>query len=375
MDDISDFSNASLSSPLSPNQSPPGYGTEMNAANSTTQEAPEANSRASRPQTGDLNLESVIRSATSSRTTTQSIGTYLVENLKASGTPRRANSDTIEPEGIFFNTSSTTQKLLSSLLEEECFSELPSEEHLSRLLTFYAENIYPIFPIINIKSFETDIDRNSKILLSQAMCLLASTNPQCKGMLYLRGRESLLTPRLFGRRLFCAMRCVVEVGAVTNKMVQIQALGALALFNEGLEGPVTASQSCAKMIQLVHTLGLHVQMEHEQEEEHAVTALCCAWAVDRLNAAIHGRPVAMHERDMGRDFNKCIESQSPAFRLLLRVIAQLDKVIDLYRPQQKSKPIETELNCPRFEELIISAQCTNLQERFLSKYNVPSFSS
>ncbi|OKL61767.1 hypothetical protein UA08_02465 [Talaromyces atroroseus] len=370
---ISDTSNVSVASPLSSAQPQSGNGTEMIASSSSnTQEAsPEDNSHASRPATGDLNLESAYQTVSSSKPATQSTGTWLVENLKASGTPKRVSGDAIMPEGIFSNTNSATQKLLASLLEEECFSELPSEQPLSKLLTYYAEEVYPVFPIVNIKSFETDIDRNSKILLSQAMCLIASMSPQCTEFLYLRGRDDLLLdPRLFANRLFCAMRCVIDVGTITNKMVQLQALGALSLYSEGQEGPTLAAQFCAKMIQLVQTLGLHVQMENKHEEEHAVTALCCAWAIDRMNAAIHGRPVSMHERDIGRDFNECIEAQSPAFRLLLRVVSQLNQVIDLYRPQKNTKPAETEFICPRFEDLVISAHGANLEDKFLNTIEV-----
>jgi Fungal specific transcription factor domain len=372
VNDISETSNVSTDTRLSPEHREPrsGHGYGTNDPNS--QEASEDSSRTSRRFIGDLNPESVFRSATSPATATrgfpsqEGIGTWLVENLKSSENPRESDSHS-KPEGIFFtpNASSTTQKLLSSFLEEECFLELPSEIYLSQLLLFYAEKIYPMFPIIDIKFFQSDIEHNSKILLSQAMCLLASTNPQCKGMLYLRGKNDLLPPRLFGYRLFCAMRCIIDIGLISNKIVQIQALGALALFTEGPEGPEAAAQLHGKMIQLVYTLGLHVQSQHDKEE-YEVTSLCCAWAIDRLNAAIHGRPVLMHERDMDRDLNKCIHSQSPAFRLLLLVISQLDQVIDLYRPNSKSA--ETEFNCPAFEDLIVSAQCVNLPAGFLSKY-------
>lgn len=344
----------------------------LEAAQYSNQESHRDSSiRSSRRFIGDLNPESVFRSVTSPERTTRgqssqdSVGTWLVDNLASSG--HRSENCTTLQSSIFFNPSPATQKLLSSLLETECFNVLPPIPYLSQLLSFYVEEIHPLLPLIDIKSFQTDIDRTSKILLSQAMCLLASMNPQCKSSLYLPNETSLLPPRIFGRRIFCAMRCAIELGAVTNRLVLIQALGSLSLFTEGPEGPETASQLCAKMIQLVHTLGLHIQRGSAHEEEYEVTCLCCAWALDRLNAAIHGRPVLMHERDIGMDLDKCFEVQKPAFRLLLSVISQLDRVIDLYRPHSTSKDAAIESNYPQFDDIVVSAQCINLNARLLSK--------
>ncbi|PCH07219.1 Transcription factor [Penicillium occitanis (nom. inval.)] len=334
----------------------------------------DSNLGSSRRFIGDLNPESVFRSVTSPEATTRgqssqdSVGTWLVDNLASSG--RESKNRTTMQNSIFFDPSPATQKLLSSLLETECLNVLPPTPYLPQLLSFYVEEMHPLLPLIDIKSFETNIDRDSKILLSQAMCLLASMNPQCKSLLYLSDKTETLPPRIFGRRIFCAMRCAIELGAVTNRMVLIQALGALCLFTEGPEGPETASQLCAKMIQLVHTLGLHIQRGAAHEEEYEVTCLCCVWALDRLNAAIHGRPVLMHERDIGMDLDKCFKVQIPAFRLLLTVISQLDQVIDLYRPHSTSKGTMIESNYPQFDDMVVSAQCNNLNAKLLSTIEI-----
>lgn len=344
----------------------------LEAAQYSNQESQRDSSlRSYRRFVGDLNPETVFRSVTSPETTTRgqsiqnSVGTWLVDNLVSSG--REAENRTTMQSSIFFNLNPASHKLLTSLFETECFNVLPPTPYLSQLLSFYVEEIHPLLPLIDIKSFERNIDRDSKVLLSQAMCLLASMNPQCKSLLCLPDENGLLTPRTFGRRIFSAMRCAIELGAVTNRMVLIQALGSLSLFTEGPEGPETASQLCAKMIQLVQTLGLHIQRGSAHEEEYEVTCLCCAWALDRLNAAIHGRPVLMHERDIGMDLAKCFEVQNPAFRLLLSVISQLDQVIDLYRPHSTSKDAAVESNYPQFDDIVVSAQCTNLNARLLSK--------
>jgi hypothetical protein len=62
----------------------------------------------------------------------------------------------------------------------------------------------------------------------------------------------------------------------------------------------------------------------------------CAWTIDRLNAAFHGRPVLMHERDFDLGMKQCIARYKPAFQVMLRVVDLLDKVISLYRPPKRS---------------------------------------
>ncbi|EHK99801.1 hypothetical protein M7I_4296 [Glarea lozoyensis 74030] len=45
-----------------------------------------------------------------------------------------------------------------------------------------------------------------------------------------------------------------------------------------------------------------------------------------MNAAFNGRPVLMHERDIGLDMFKSFQEQKyPCFRLLLEVVKLLDK--------------------------------------------------
>lgn len=321
---------------------------------------------------GESNPESVFRSVVSPEMTTReqssqnSIGIWLAESVTLEE-QRQSQNHSVEQGGIFFNPSPATQKMLSSLLETECFSVLPPKPFLSRLLSFFVEEIHPLLPMVNLNFFQKDIDRRSKILLSQAMCLLVSMCPQYEKLLHLPNGNDPLPPRLFGRRIFSAMRVAIELGAVTNKMVLIQALGMMSLFSEGPEGPETASQLCAKMIQLVYTLGLHLQGVSGHDDGHEITCLCCVWALDRLNAAIHGRAVLMHERDIGRNLQKSFESQKPAFRLLLAVISHLDQVIDLYRPQSTRQDTEIAINYPQFDDLVVSSQGTTLHAKLLSE--------
>jgi hypothetical protein len=71
-----------------------------------------------------------------------------------------------------------------------------------------------------------------------------------------------------------------------------------------------------------------------------------------MNAAFHGRPVLIHERDISGVLEQRFEEQGTAFRLLLRIIMLLDKVIGLYRPSLNLGDSGLELEFPSFEEMV-----------------------
>jgi hypothetical protein len=148
-------------------------------------------------------------------------------------------------------------------------------------------------------------------------------------------------------------------------MVLIQALGAMCLIVEGPEGVETSTQLCSRMVQLVHTIGLHHQRSKNSDESRDVTVLCCVWALDRLNAAIHGRPVIMHQQDISRDLQQCFNSQEPSFKILLHVLVQLDNIIWLYRPRGNLDPKELQFDLPSFEEILTKNGGESLPVKFL----------
>ena len=115
----------------------------------------------------------------------------------------------------------------------------------------------------------------------------------------------------------------------------------MSFFSEGPEGRELSIPHCGKAVQYVLSLDLHLQGRHrDQADEHAVSLFCCIWALERLNAAFHGRPVLMHQRDLRRNLEDYIDHQQPCFQLFLRVIFLLDKVIDIYRPGLDPKEME-----------------------------------
>jgi hypothetical protein len=151
-------------------------------------------------------------------------------------------------------------------------------------------------------------------------------------------------------------------------------LALMSLFNDGPDGADIASQLSGRAIQHLHSLGLHMDgRRNEQTDHYSTTLLCCIWAIDRMNAAFHGKPVLMHERDMGRDLEACFAQQTPGFCLLIRTVALLDRVIDTYRPRSDNDKSSLDDSFPAFEDLIMQNSATNLPARILGIWMIHFF--
>jgi hypothetical protein len=329
---------------------------------------------------GDLNPEGMFLAATSPTATTGAdkadrIGIWLTERLsKNHGSPEPLPHQV--ESSAFYGFDPLIQKVMIPLLAEECLALLPTQPELEKLCSIYFEKCHPIFPIIDEHSFQTmDHTEPTKILLQQGMCLVASLNLSAQGHLRLSKASTHFSPREFGRRISAAMRTSIELGLVTKKVVIIQALALLSLFIDGPNGGDVSSQLCGRAIHYVHSVGLHIQSQRQgQNDQYAERLLCCVWALDRLNAALHGRPVFMHERDMGRDWTACFQTQSVCFRLFLQVVMLLDEVICLYRPSN-DKNAESSAEFPLFEGLLEDAGASQIPTPLLGNSNPPIFLS
>jgi hypothetical protein len=149
----------------------------------------------------------------------------------------------------------------------------------------------------------------------------------------------------------------------------------MSQFTDSFVGEDVSSQYCIRAIYHFQSLGLHLKGQQvEPRDERNTTLLGCVWAIDRLNAAINGRPVLIHERDTRKDFEHCFQQQEPCFRLFLEVIKLLDKVIDLYRPTVTSGvAAELALNFPAFEDVVMSCDASHIGTSALGMPNAILF--
>ncbi|KAJ9660429.1 hypothetical protein H2198_002547 [Neophaeococcomyces mojaviensis] len=166
------------------------------------------------------------------------------------------------------------------------------------------------------------------------------------------------------------MRVAIEVGVVTDKVVLTQALALMSFWVDGREGSENSSLLIGRAVQYVHSLGLHIQgRDDEPQTAYNETLFCCIWAIDKMNAAFHGRPVLMHDRDIDRSLQRSFDTQNSAFKLLLHVVALLDRVIELYRPGGGTED-ELSGGFDTFEGLILKCDASQVSTRFLATIEI-----
>ncbi|ESZ98224.1 hypothetical protein SBOR_1400 [Sclerotinia borealis F-4128] len=323
-------------------------GTHIRTNTSQSQKAPPSQSRF----IGDLNPESIFIAATSPDAIRgvlpNSVGVFLSSSLGK----RSFHSSNIQQtsSNLFYGSPPLIRDVLVPLMEQECLSTMPPIPHLGVLSCIYFEKINPIFPIINeAKYYNLPPSDPARILLEQAVCLAASKNFSAAKHLVLDETNSPMSCRAFGEKISGAMRLIMELGIVTDKLILIQALCLLSLFTDNSSTDDIASQFSGKAAHYLQGMGLHLE---GQQEDASTKLLCCVYALDRMNAAFHGRPVLMHERDLRKDLHQCFKQQEPPFRLFLQVILLLESVIEIYRPLNQSKDVGMDVIFPSFEELV-----------------------
>jgi Fungal specific transcription factor domain len=308
---------------------------------------------------GDLNPEGIFLASTSPAATTGSaepdgLGFWLsrraTDSVQGSyhRIPLKQSRST-----LISNRDPLISKLLLPYLEDQCLSLLPKSADFESLSGIYFEHVHPIFPVLDRDAFGLmPNEMPAKVLLKQAICLAASTNGGAEQFLNL-SKDTTLGHKDFAEQLSLAIRTSLDLGLVKDRLVQIQVLAILSLFNQLSDDRHWSAELTGRAVSCVHTTGLHLQTYESRKDHDYVTRLfCCIWALDRLNAAFHGRPVLMHERDFGRDLKTCFAQQEGCFHLFLQTVFLLDKVIDLYRPTADGSRIGWESEFPSFEELL-----------------------
>lgn len=315
---------------------------------------------------GDMNPESTFLAGASPSTShstidQDSLGVWL--SSRPGSYPTRTSQST-----YICSSDPLISKLFLPYFEQHCLSLLPSPSDYDRLRGIYARDIHPIFPVLDIKSFDTlPSHAPAKSLLAQAICLAASaTWGENKFLKLSTNPEKVLRPSEFAQQMSRAILATINLGVVKDKMVLVQVLSLLSLFNQLSDDRHFSADLSGRAVTYIQTLGLHLHNNSEREDSaYTARLFCCVWALDRLNSAFHGRPTLIHEHDISRDLDVCINQQEPCFRLFLRIVLLLDKVISLYRPENRearSSPSNNEI-FPNFEDLVYSsgAHSVNIQ--------------
>lgn len=250
----------------------------------------------------------------------------------------------------------------------------PPEQDYEHLCNIYLDQVHPILPILK----ETDVSatRGSHqllmstrlALLRQVIALAAGVDPSASKYLRLEPTGPLLTTQTFHQRLSTAIFASLDANVFADTGDRIRVLLIMSLFYQPLHAserdmsPLIFSQA----VHHAQSIGVHLRAAgRSSEDEDAESLFCALSALDRMNAAFHGRPCLLHHRDTDRETGEAIARQKQAaFRLFLGVCTKLDRVIHLYRPRNDG--VET-VEMPIFESLIIDAGAEKLPSRLICK--------
>ncbi|KZF19568.1 hypothetical protein L228DRAFT_36294 [Xylona heveae TC161] len=233
----------------------------------------------------------------------------------------------------------------------------PQKEDQNALLDIYFSSVHPILPIVDEVEFRKIYSAGkAPISLVQAMCLVSGKAERSRPYLRIRGESVALSYRTFAQRLYNSLSRHMEDGAKLDKVLLIQVCALCSLYSEGPNGLEESSMQLAKAIQYAHTIGIHLgRTQPEHQQEHLKHLFWSLWGLDRLNAGVNGRPVMLHERDIGLEMKPEPTSCGGAFQIWLQMVGLLDRIIGFYRPS--ADPAETgwEADFPSFEEIVDAA--------------------
>ncbi|KAL1961077.1 hypothetical protein VTO42DRAFT_4965 [Malbranchea cinnamomea] len=236
-------------------------------------------------------------------------------------------------------------------------SSMPEVNEQLKLIHLYFNKIHPFLPIVvsDEKSLrQTVLDKTASPILIKAVCLVASKAPRAGTHFRFEDDLHNLVPVSDFRRRIYADLSSRPIEEEKNKVTAIQCLALMSLHAEGSDGGERSSLSLMRAIHLAQTIGLHLgNGQRTKQNESSLSLFWALWSLDRVNAAINGRPVMMHDCDIGLKIVDSCRLFSPSFRIWLLVAQLLDRVIELYRPGATVSADSSDHNeFPGFEDLV-----------------------
>ncbi|KAM4065717.1 fungal specific transcription factor [Hirsutella rhossiliensis] len=319
---------------------------------------------------GDLNPEAMfVEAAHRQQSQNGDVGIWL--SSAASGTNGQLS------QFITSRPPPMMDRFLLPFVREHCLSFLPPEEDFAKIRAIFINKIHPIFPVISINALGGSLENPCNVVLRQLVCMSASTDPESSQYLRLRSRgQDPLPSNEYSQSLSSAVRAILETSIITDRVLHIQALVLLSLYTQPTcaEEADLPAQFAGRAIHHIHTLGLHLLRYDAPNCDDLNNLFCVVWALDRINAAVYGRPCLIHERDIGADLEACIKKRPPCFRLFLSVVQWLDQVIELYRPGPSAEVSGLNkiayIDLPVLEAMIVDADALNVPSSLISTIEV-----
>ncbi|KAE8336568.1 hypothetical protein BDV24DRAFT_155072 [Aspergillus arachidicola] len=239
---------------------------------------------------------------------------------------------------------------------------LPPRQTQEALINIYFRRIHPVLPLVHEEDFQVQF-RNGTVspYLLQAICLVASKEGEAEPVLRLRDRAETMSPCRFSNLLYEDLCHAITMRLERQRMTLIQILALASLHASGPKSFEDASLFLAQAIHHAHTVGLHfLKCGPARHEKPLVTLFWCLWSLDRWIAAIHGRPLVIHDRDLGQQLTDVIDLFDSPFRVWLSLASIMGEVMVVYRPTLDAPVDENKPEIPRFEELIAKCQAEDI---------------
>lgn len=314
---------------------------------------------------GDLNPERELRSPQHGR---ESVGVWHSEDADASDLPTRSSASSgLPPSNLFHHCSQLTRRLLLPIMDDQFQSFRPPEHHLRAMEQFYFDNVHPILPAVDEAIYRGSPTTSPlHVLQSQALCLAVHTNPAVREHLFLNPHHNLLTPEEFARTLLGSMRLHIELALTTDKAVLIRTLATMSLFGYTRDALELTCQFFVRAVHLSFTVGLHLDRTQDRDDPALDGLFCYVWAIDRLHAAMQGRPVIMQQHDMPVTPMHRAKGQPAGLRVFVRLATLLDRVIDLYRPTSSELEIPA-ADFPSYEDVLSECEALDMSIQCMGK--------
>lgn len=236
------------------------------------------------------------------------------------------------------------------------------------LIDVYFKKIHPILPLLSETEFRKAFAEGD---LPQphiyAVCLVAAKDSEATEHL---GSLEIST-RALCKRLHSAIKSAVARSIRCDKMTLIRTLALLSMHNEGSDG---AEEAALYFVQAMHhcqTLGLHLSASYPAKCGAQTKRLFwCLWMLDRLTAAMNGRPILMADNDIAIEHIQPGESGYPAFEIFFKIASLLNEVIALYRPGHAPTTTGWEHSFPGFEAIVDGVKGWQLPPAMLSTLHI-----
>ncbi|KAE8152742.1 hypothetical protein BDV25DRAFT_150493 [Aspergillus avenaceus] len=264
------------------------------------------------------------------------------------------------------SNKSRSPPTLEGVLGRSINGILPPRASQEVLVDLYFHRIHPVLPMLNEDLVRSEFSNDTIPLpLLQSICLVASKDRRAVSFLRLGSDQSLLSHERFGALLYQEVVGNMPKREERKRVLGIQILALISLHEWGPHGSEDCSLNLTQAIHHAQTIGLHLARPGKEWDIHMKALFWCLWSLDRWSAVVNGRPIMLHDRDIGQDVTDIVPQFQPPFRLWLLLAHRLGEVIKFYRPMMRADS-EQDPEIFTFEDAVKASDAWNVNTEILS---------